>query len=469
MQELTIKELLKILQKRWWQIAIFGILVTLAAGYYYQRQPDEYVAQAKLLVQLIYEDSMGQKRYDPSTSEQFAGDFPEMISKPDIMEMSLKRMNLKEGEFSPFWFDIKALSGSRILHLSVTGYDPELCMNAANIISQVFIEYISENMPEIIVKVSAKAKLPTAPAGPARTKNTLMVGIVGFLLAIGAALAIDILNTTLRTADAVENALGLPVLAGIQNYKKDLKWFLKKHQPGEMLSKGISTLTAEDIKTLVTNIQFSTIARPAKTILITSSIADEGKSSLLLMLAEVFADFDKHVLVVDMDIRNPSIGQYLGTRCRYDLFDYMIGHCRMDDIICKTGNPNLHFIDSRHSLASVSQIVNYEVFNQFLENAKRLYDLILFDTPPLGLFIDAAALANKMDASLLVVGCGMADSSTVRDVVDQLHKANANILGAALNFVDHPKSHRQYYGKKHVTKADKKESHAAFKKSVQKA
>ena len=381
----------------------------------------------------------------------------------------MERMKIGEKEFSSVWFDIKAVSGTRILRLSVSGYDPHLCMEVANTVSKVFIEYIRDYMKADMVTVAAEAVLPSAPAGPARMKNTLMVGMVGFLLAIGAALALDILNTTLRTTDAVENALGLPVLAGIQNYKKDLNRFLKKHQPGEMLSKGISALTAEDIKTLVTNIQFSTIARPAKTILITSSIADEGKSSLLLMLAEVFADFDKHVLVVDMDIRNPSIGQYLGTRGRYDLFDYMIGHCRMDEIICKTGNPNLHFIDSRHSLASVSQIVNYEVFNQFLENAKRQYDLVLFDTPPLGLFIDAAALANKMDASLLVVGSGMTDSSTVRDVVEQLHKANANILGAALNFVDHPKPHRQYYGKKHGMKAEKKESHVAFKKSVQKA
>jgi capsular exopolysaccharide synthesis family protein len=201
--------------------------------------------------------------------------------------------------------------------------------------------------------------------------------------------------------------------------------------------------------------------------LVTSSFAGEGKSSLLLLLAEAYADLGKRVLVVDMDMRNPSIAQYLGARGRNDLFDFMIGHCRLEEIICKTGNPDIHFIDSRHKLASVSQIVSFEVFDKFLDTAKRLYDLVLFDTPPLGLFIDAAALANKMDATLLVVGSGMGDRSVIREVVGQLKKAEANILGVAMNFVEHPRYRRHYYGKAYDSKDEKKDSKLPFNKQVQ--
>jgi Mrp family chromosome partitioning ATPase len=138
-----------------------------------------------------------------------------------------------------------------------------------------------------------------------------MAGVMSLMLAMGVVLVLEMLNTTLRTVHAVESTLSLPVLASIQNYRKEIKRFLQKRLPGEMLSKGVSAITKENIKTLVTNIEFATIEKPVHTMLVTSRLAGEGKSSLLLLLAEGFADLNRRVLIVDMDIRNPSIGHFL--------------------------------------------------------------------------------------------------------------------------------------------------------------
>lgn len=467
MQELTIKDILKIIKKRWWMIVVFCIIVTAAAGVYYQRQPDVYTAQATLWVLPSYMDSTGNPKFDPYEGELYAADFIELIQTPTIMDKSKEQMKVGSEKFASISIGITAAPNSRILTITATGEDRELCMLAANTVSQVFIENIKILMNGNMLRVYAEATLPIVPSGPARMKNTLLAGVAGLMLAVGLALAIELLNTTLRTPEAVESALGLPVLASIQNYKKEIEQFVQKRMPGEMLSKGVPIITRENMRTLVTNLQFATIAHPAKTMLVTSSFAGEGKSSLLLLLAEVFADLGKRVLVVDMDMRSPSIGQYLGARGRNDLFDYMVGHSRLEEIICKTSNPDIHFIDSRHRLASVSQIVNFEVFDRFLETVKRLYDLVLFDTPPLGLFIDAAALANKMDATLLVVGSGMGDRSVIRDVVMQLKKAEANILGVAMNFVEHPRYRRHYYGKVYSISGEKKDQNLPFNKQVQ--
>jgi capsular exopolysaccharide synthesis family protein len=466
MQELTIKDILKILKKRWWMIVAFCIIVTVAAGVYYQRQPDEYTAQATLCVLPNYLDGMQQTRFDLYSGEQWASIFTELISTPTIATRSMELMKDQGSGFASVRTSIS--TNSNILYLSATGREPELCMLVANTVSQVFIEYVNKELvKQDMVSLFAEATLPMSPSGPARMKNTLLAGAVSLMLAVGVALAIELINTTLRTPDAVESTLGLPVLASIQNYKREIERFIQKRLPGEMLSKGVPIITKENIKTLITNLQFATIAHPTKTLLVTSSFAGEGKSSLLLLLAEAFADLGKRVLVVDMDMRNPSIGQYLGARGRNDLFDYMVGHSRLEETICKTGNSSIHFIDSRHRLASVSQIVNFEVFDKFLDTIKRLYDLVLFDTPPLGLFIDAAALANKMDATLLVVGSGMGDRSVIRDVVGQLKKAEANILGVAMNFVEHPRYRRHYYGKVYGYSDEKKEPPIPFKKQVQ--
>ena len=237
MQELTVKDILKILKKRWWMIAAFCILVTTAAGFYYQRQPDEYTAQATLYVLLDYVDGLGQTRYDTYVSEQFAADFKELLNTHTIMKKTLDRLGIKQKELFGTSIEISAITG-RLLRISATDQNKAMSMEVANTVSQVFIEYIQEVMktnaipiaaeavmPEETVNTSAvtiaaEAMMPDAPSGPARMKNTLLAGAVSLMLAMGAVLALELLNTTLRTVDTVESTLSLAVLASIQNYRK---------------------------------------------------------------------------------------------------------------------------------------------------------------------------------------------------------------------------------------------------------
>lgn len=478
MQELTVKDILKILKKRWLAIVIFCAFVTAAAAIYFWSLPNEYTAQATLYVKMVYEDSQNQLRFDTAVSTQFVGDFKELISNQTVMDRTIQALGISQKEFDDVSIDVSSETGTRILSISATSRDKGLSVKVANTVSKIFTDYIQDlmttntaanaekavipdagtNVEEVVmpnvVTIASEAVTPVNPSGPDRMKNTALAGVIGLLLAVGVALAMEMLNTTLRTSTAIESTLGLPVLASIQNYRKEIVQFLQKHQRGEMLSSSVSVATKENINTLVANIQFATIAQPIQTLIVTSSVAGEGKSSMLLLLSEALADLNKRVLLVDMDMRNASLWKYAGSRGKKDLFDYLVGHSRLEDVICKTGNPGIHFIDSRHHLASVSQIVHFEVFERFLDNVKRTYDYVLFDTPPLSMFIDAAALANKMDAVLLVVGNGMTDAKIAADVVNQLHKANANVLGVALNFVDDHKGHAEYYGRSFAT--DKK-------------
>ncbi len=468
MQELTVKSILGILKKRMWLMLVFCIIVTFSTYLYYQRQPDEYTAQTTLYVLTAYVDTLEQTRYDTTVSAQFAGDFKELIKTPIIMDRTIDSLGLEQKKFDSVIIDINAVTGTRVLRITATSSDSFLSMRVANTVSQVFTEYIQGVMKADVVTVAAEATLPLAPSGPPRARNTVLALCVSLMLAIGTALVIEMMNTSLRSTDDVESLLGLPVLASIHEYKKDMKRFLQKRSSGETFLKAVPIATKEDAKTLAANLQFTTIARPVRSLLITSSIAGEGKSSLVLLLAEALSDLGKRVLVVDMDIRNPSVGKYLGARGRNDLFDYLAGHARLEEVIYKTASLNINFIDSRHRLVSVSQIVNLEIFDTFLDTVNRMYDLVLFDTPPLGLFIDAAALAHKMDATLLVVGNGMADRAVIKDVVGQLHKANANIVGVAMNFSDRDRHHGYYYKKNYGHYDEEKGRTINLKKIVDK-
>jgi capsular exopolysaccharide synthesis family protein len=337
----------------------------------------------------------------------------------------------------------------RKLSLTATSIIPELSMVAANAVSQVFKDYAKGIMKLDAVNIVETAELPESPSGPSRARNTLLAMIVSLMLGVGVSIAIELFNTTLRSAQEAENMLSLPVLASIQDYKKEMERFIKRRQKGDTLFKAVSEATRENAKSLATNLQFAVLSRPLRCITVTSSISEEGKSSLLLLLAEALAEMGKTVLLVDMDMRNPSIGKYLGMRGRNDLFDYLMETARLEEVICKTQNSSVFFVDSRHRLAAAHQMAAYERFDLFLSGAQQMFDVILFDTPPLGLFADAAVLANKTDGALLVVGSGMTDRALVRDMAGQLHKANANILGVVMNFVDERHTRRKHYYKKY--------------------
>jgi capsular exopolysaccharide synthesis family protein len=467
MQEISIKDIFKILKARLLFLIIIPIVVTVIASIYYMLQPNEYSAETKLYVLLNYVDSTQQVRYDTTVSTQFAGDFKELIKTPRVLEETSKEFSGGINLQKDVAFDITAVAGTRVLNVTATSHSPTLSMMAANTISKVFVEYIKEltnvNMNDgnktnvDAIKIASEAELPVAPSGPARTRNSVLAYFVSLFLLAGVFIAMEMLNTTLRSADEVENVLDLPVLAGVEDYRSSLKDYLEKGGKRGALSLSIPGTSQESIKALATNIQFSFAGKPMNSLMITSTISTEGKSSLSILLSEAFADDGYKVLIVDLDVRKPSIGKYLGIRHKYDLIDYISGNVRFEDLIVKANKENVNFIDSRHKIASPSQILNYATFDKFLDTAQKAYDIVVFDTPPLGLFIDAAVLATKVSGTLMVVGKGLTEREHAKEVVSQLHKANANLIGVALNYTDRHKNSKYYYGKYYARYGMKKD------------
>jgi capsular exopolysaccharide synthesis family protein len=332
-----------------------------------------------------------------------------LIKTPRIIEEASKEFSSGIDLEKDVTFDIIAVNGTRVLNVTATSKSQTLSMMAANTISKVFVEYIKELTKGDTITIASEAVMPDSPSGPASTRNTVFAYFVTLFLLAGAFIVKEMLNTTLRSADEVEDVLGLPVLAGVEDYRSSLKDYLEKNSKRGALSLSIPGSSQESVKALATNIQFSFAGKPMRSLMITSTISTEGKSSLSILLSEALADDGYKVLIVDLDVRKPSIGKYLGIRHKYDLIDYISGSAHFEDLIVKTHKDNVNFIDSRHKIASPSQILNYESFDRFLEIAQKAYDIVIFDTPPLGLFIDAAVLATKVSGTLMVVGRGLTE------------------------------------------------------------
>lgn len=444
MKEVSIKELFTILRNRIHYLILIPLLVLAATVLILRQQPDYYSAQTKLYVLTDYTDSSGQIRYDADVSTQFAGDFKELIKTPQVIQATENALGNSPHIEKNVAFDVSAVAGTRVLKVTATSRSPELSRAAANTISKVFVEYIARITKADTITIASEAVQPATPSSPARLKISIAAYALTLLLLSVLYLALEIMNTTLRTSDEVESATGLPVLANIEDYRKKLKRSLAKNKRGQLLGDCVSVTTRESVKTLATNVEFCFTRKSLQTLMITSTFSVEGKSSLSILLAEALANDNYRVLIVDTDFRKPCIGELLRIRNKSDIIDYIYSDMKLQNIVSRTHHDRVHFIDYAHAFVSTSHIYNYNRFRQLIQEAKNNYDVVLFDTPPLGFFIDAAILSGMVDGTLLSIGKGVAKRERVKDVIAQLQKANANIIGTVLNFTDLNKRARHY-------------------------
>lgn len=446
MADFTIKDILSILRQRLIWIILTPLLALLVVGvYYYAYTGDIYTAESKIYVILDYQDASSQTRYDMTTSTQFAGDFKELIKVPEVLNATAAQM--RESVFPEgYKVDVQSVTGTRVLNVLVSGPDALMCTTIANTLTRVFVDYVTALTSTKSVNIAAEATLPTAPSGPARARNTLLATFVGLIAAIGIVLAIEMLNSTIRSDSDVQELLGLPVLAKIEGYRKEMQVFRQQRQArGKTLYQTVSEITRENIKTLSLNLQFSALNEQLRTIAITSSTPSEGKSSVAVMLASAMAMENKKVLLIDMDFRSPMLGKYVGVRGKYDLVDCLSGKKSLTEVVVAAPVRNVYLVDSQHRMAIASKIAKTEAFDWFLREAQALFDVVIIDTPPLGMFIDAAIIAAKVDGTALIIAKDQVERQQALDVVDQLRKVNANVFGAALNFVKRGKGQGGYY------------------------
>ena len=438
---LSLGDMFKAVKRRWYLLIIVPIIVAIAANLYVTNSTyDVYTASVKLYTLFDYVDSTGTTRYDLSSSAYFVSDYKELIRAPEIMEETCRRLEW------PGWpagmsVGVSAVQDTRFITLSVTSPNPEMSMQAANMLGQVFAEYVRNMLQQDSVRVAISATLPTWPSNSGRGSMVPMAALGSMALVAFALVALEILNTKVRADGDADIKFKTNVLSNIVSYKKEMDAFLKQRKSREsnMLA-CMSDYTQESIKKLALNIEFAAMGEPLRTLTVTSTSPKEGKSSVALMLACEMASQGKNVLIADMDYRSPMVGRYLGRRNKKDIMDYLHGSAKLTEVVTRTNTPNLFFMDSNHRMAVNA---NLDSFQRFLDECEQYFDLVIFDTSPLGMFIDAASLAAKTDGTIVIVADGRVERKELTKVLAQLEQVKARMLGLVFNFVSHRE--KSYY------------------------
>jgi capsular exopolysaccharide synthesis family protein len=202
---------------------------------------------------------------------------------------------------------------------------------------------------------------------------------------------------------------------------------------------------AEAYRTLRTNLQFSQLDRPIKTILITSSIRGEGKTTTSVNLGIILAQTGKKILIVDTDLRRPRIHRAFNTGRDVGLTNLLMGESTLDDVVIPADVPNLWILPSGPLPPNPAELVATERMRSLINYMSSKYDIVLFDSPPLVAVTDAALLATEVDGLLLVVEAGALPRELLKQGLDRLNNVKANILGTILNNVNLQKGSYYYY------------------------
>ena len=254
---------------------------------------------------------------------------------------------------------------------------------------------------------------------------------MGLLLAVGIVLALEYLDDTVKSSDDVEAVTGLPTLGTILKMKGDggrseiyrLATLLYPRSPA-----------AEAYRTLRTNVEFATVDEPARTLLVTSSIPGEGKTTTASNLAVAFAQSDRRVILLDADLRKPGVHKLFGLPNTVGLTSLLRrDEAGIDDVAQATEQANLRVITTGPLPPNPAELLRSQRMRTILEQLTAAADLVILDSPPLQAVTDAAILASITDGTLLVVDAGRTRRGAARNGREALAKADARTLGAALN------------------------------------
>lgn len=186
-------------------------------------------------------------------------------------------------------------------------------------------------------------------------------------------------------------------------------------------------------KTLLTNIRFASIDEPISSLVVTSSVSNEGKSTVVVNLAEAIASSGRSVLLVECDFRNRTLAGMLNVRARAGAYAVLSGEVRIDQAVASTKVANMYLLDVEPGIPNPIDIISSERFRRLTEVLKGRYDYVIYDTPPVGAFVDAAVLSTLTDATLLVVRENFTKRDDVRTAYAQLEKADAYVVGVVMN------------------------------------
>jgi capsular exopolysaccharide synthesis family protein len=295
-------------------------------------------------------------------------------------------------------------------------------------------EEVDKELPKArMVTIMDHAVVDNKAVRPNKPLNIILGVVFGLVVGVGLAFFIEYLDTSVKTIDDVERTLQAPVLGVIpQNI-------------GLIMNEGAESPHAEAYRVLRTNILFSRKDDKLNTVVVVSAGAGEGKSTTAFNLATIFAQNGSRVLVVDSDLRRPTLHKMINVTNSLGLTNYLLKQNTLDEVIQTTKVPTLHLMASGKLPSSSLGILSSAQMKDLITELKTRYDFVFFDSPPIMGVSDASILASEVDMTLQVIQYRRYPQPMNIRAKQMIEKVGGNLLGIVLNNINMSQDESYYY------------------------
>ncbi|KAB8187253.1 polysaccharide biosynthesis tyrosine autokinase [Microbispora catharanthi] len=431
------------LMRRYWPLLLLSVLAGVGTAHLVTvNTPPRYLASITMLVSADARDGgLSTALQAGALSQQRVQSYATLLTSRQVVGRVARGEDVADLQAR---ITAEAIPDTALLRATVADSVPVRAAARANALGAVFARLIDQierptpkSPPTIRVTVVDEAEVPKEPVAPQPLTDMVLGALIALFAAVAGLVLRDRLDTTVKTAEMLQRVAESSVL-GVIGYERDAK-----RHPLVLRDQGRSS-RAEAFRSLRTNLQFIGVDRQPKSLVVTSCLPGEGKSSTSANLAITMAQAGWRVVLVDADLRRPSVPRYLGIEGGTGLTDVLIERARLHDVIQTWGQPGLSVLPSGRIPPNPSELLGSRGMRSVLAQLTEEYDMVIIDAPPLLPVTDAAALGAICDGALLVVRHGKTRREQVLRAGELLSSINARLVGTVLNFV--PAKQGSYYG-----------------------
>ena len=433
---LDLKDYGRLLLRNWIVIVACSLLGILAAGAFSLLMNPTYKSQTQLFVAIQSAGSVAELQQGNTFTQARVQSYVETAKTPAVLQPVIDNLGL---EVTPAELaesvSARADLNTVLITISASDLSPVQAAAIAQSVGDSLVEKVAElESPRdgegspIKLSVVTPAVAPSQPSSPNASLNLVMGAIMGLAAGLVIALLRSALDTKIHGNADILRITDAPVLGGIA-YDQDVE------KNPLLTQSGPQSPRAESFRQIRTNLQFANVNSKSKTMLVTSSLPGEGKSTTATNLAIAMAQAGMHVVLVDADLRRPTVADYLGLEGNAGLTTALIGTADIEELIQPWGDDGLYVLTSGRIPPNPSELLGSDAMSRLIERLESTFDAIIIDAPPLIPVTDGSVLAQRVGGVVLVVGAGKAKSQDLQQSLTSLELVGAKVLGVVVNLL----------------------------------
>lgn len=433
---MNLQDFVKLLRSRWLTICVTIVVAVLGAVAVSLLTTPLYQASTRLFVSTTAGSSLSDAYQGSRFSQERVVSYAELIKGETLAQRTIDKLGLdKTAAELQENIQASAKLDTVLIDVNVLDDSPVRARDIANTLSDEFVAMVREletpedgARPDSRVVVEQRASIPRNPIVPKTVRNLAMGLAVGAILGVGLAVILDLFDNTVKDRETLEEISGTGVVGSIPLDKE------RRKVPAISFDSDNSGI-AEAFRKLRTNLQFVSVDKPPRVIVVTSSMPSEGKSTTAINTALALAEAEHNVVLVDGDMRRPMMHKYLDLVGPVGFSTVLSGAASLDDALQKTRFPGLTVLTSGAVPPNPSELLGSQSARNLLNELRTRFDYVVVDSTPLLAVTDAAILAAGADGVLIIARFGQTKRDQLAHAVGNLQSVGAHLLGAVFTLM----------------------------------